>query len=174
MSVTDEQQPLPGQARSWASFPCQDLSLAGLTASVNGERSGLAWEWLRIMDGTSEKPPILVAENVVGHVSVDGGSQCRKLPEALRSRGYTVDAVRCLRTLKGGSSRQVLVLKRGDQPTTHLLTAREAARLMGAPDSFKLPGTYNDGSKAMGNAVAVRVTRYLGKHLSSPLWDVIR
>lgn len=38
---------LPNAQLSWASFPCQDLSLAGLTAGIHAERSGLVWQWLR-------------------------------------------------------------------------------------------------------------------------------
>jgi DNA (cytosine-5)-methyltransferase 1 len=75
----------------------------------------------------------------------------------------------CLRTPEGGSSRQFLVLKRQGELSTRLLTVRETARLMGAPDSFKIPGSYNDGYKAMGDAVAVPVARWLGKHLLAPL-----
>ena len=56
----------------------------------------------------------------------------------------------CLRTPEGGSSKQYLVVKKNGQIHARLLTVREAARLMGAPDSFELPGSYNDGYKAMG------------------------
>jgi DNA (cytosine-5)-methyltransferase 1 len=49
------------------------------------------------------------------------------------------------------------------------MTAREAARLMGAPESYKLPGTYLDGYMAMGDAVALPVARYLAQHLLYPL-----
>ena len=39
--TTLEARDLPGRADlAWASFPCQDLSLAGLGAGLNGERSG--------------------------------------------------------------------------------------------------------------------------------------
>ena len=35
---------LPGQADlAWASFPCQDLSLAGVGAGLDGARSGAFW-----------------------------------------------------------------------------------------------------------------------------------
>ena len=39
---------LPGHANlTWASFPCQDLSLAGAGAGLKGERSGTFWPfWL--------------------------------------------------------------------------------------------------------------------------------
>ena len=35
---------LPYAYLSWASFPCQDLSLAGTISGINGRRSGLVWE----------------------------------------------------------------------------------------------------------------------------------
>ena len=77
----------------------------------------------------------------------------------------------CLRTPKGGSSRQLLVIKQKKNITTRLLTVRETARLMGAPESFKLPGSYNDGYMAMGDAVAAPCARFLAKHLLSLLLE---
>ena len=80
----------------------------------------------------------------------------------------------CLRTPEGGSSRQFLVIKDNGSFRTRLLTVREAAALMGAPRNYKLPGTYNDGYKAMGDAVAVPVSRYLAEKLLSPLVELIK
>ena len=40
---------------------------------------------------------------------------------------------------------------------------------MGAPDSFVIPGTYNDGYMAMGDGVAVPVARFLAEKLLSPI-----
>jgi DNA (cytosine-5)-methyltransferase 1 len=37
---------LPQAHLSWASFPCQDLSLAGSIGGIDAKRSGLVWEWL--------------------------------------------------------------------------------------------------------------------------------
>jgi DNA (cytosine-5)-methyltransferase 1 len=79
------------------------------------------------------------------------------------------DIAGCLRTPAGGSSRQYLVIKQGQEWKTRILSPREAARLMGAPESFKLPGTCNDGYKALGDAVAAPVAAYLAKHLLAPL-----
>lgn len=36
---------LPEAHLSWASFPCQDLSLAGSIGGIDAKRSGLVWEW---------------------------------------------------------------------------------------------------------------------------------
>lgn len=71
----------------------------------------------------------------------------------------------CLRTPKGGSSRQLIIIVQNGEVRTRLLTVREAARLMGARESFKIPGSYNDGYQAMGDAVVVGVTRWLARHL---------
>ena len=79
----------------------------------------------------------------------------------------------CLRTPEGGSSRQFLILKRDGKLSTRLLTVRETARLMGAPESFKLLGSYNDGYKAMGDGVAVPVASWLAKTLLSPLVEAV-
>ncbi|HRI50764.1 MAG TPA: DNA cytosine methyltransferase [Pseudomonadota bacterium] len=297
---------LPAAALSWASFPCQDLSLAGSTAGIHAKRSGLVWEWLRVIDEMPRRPPLLVAENVVGLLCSRGGSQYALLHAALTQRGYragavVLDAARfvpqsrprvfviavaaslplppevttsrpgwlqpgavvraaselpdfvhwqapepppcaltlaelvdraapcdpparqqrnlamlvprhrerllrsgeldvvpgyrrtrrgkvvlelrfdgragCLRTPGGGSSRQLLVLKGNEEPgaaaplRTRLLTVKEAAALMGAPPEYQVPGSYNDGYKALGDAVAVPVARFLGERLLLPLWQ---
>lgn len=75
----------------------------------------------------------------------------------------------CLRTPRGGSSRQTVVLVKDGRVRTRLLTPREAARLMGAPDSFWLPSRFNDGYRAMGDAVVVPAVRWLSEHLLVPL-----
>jgi len=291
---------LPEAHLSWASFPCQDLSLAGKMGGLSAERSGLLWEWLRILDESAVRPKLLAIENVVGLVSVGNGEHYRELHKALRLRGYKAGAVilnasmwvpqsrprvfivavpkdfdtlefetptprpwlhslpiqraasglddfvfwkfprpaprksmlgdildsaavpdpeekakhvlslippshqnrllqeltngfkaapgyrrirdgkqvlelrfdgiaGCLRTPKGGSSRQVIVERRNGVLKTRLLTVREAARLMGVPDTYQIPGGYNDGYKAMGDAVAVPAVRALGEHLLKPL-----
>ena len=291
---------LPNAELSWASFPCQDLSLAGPSGGIHAERSGLVWHWLRTMDEMRIRPAVLVAENVAGLVSAKDGAHYRELHVALASRGYRVGALMldaihwtpqsrprifvvafdkahaipphlvdaapnwahsdalirasqnladciwwrlpppsggasklsdivesdapfpdaetearnialisprhrqiidsmppqmsltapgyrrtrdgkqvlelrfdnvagCLRTPEGGSSRQLLVMRQRGQLRARLLTAREAARLMGAPDSYRLPASYNDAYRAMGDAVAVPVARHLGRHLLAPL-----
>jgi DNA (cytosine-5)-methyltransferase 1 len=294
---------LPNAMLAWASFPCQDLSLAGLTEGIHAPRSGLVWQWLRIIDEMALKPPILVAENVSGLVSVAGGEHYKALHRALIKRGYHVGAMLidashwipqsrprvfvvatntnlsippevitprptwlhtksickaasglegwvwwnmpeptarkkyfsdiiewdapfaeqesetrnisliserqrnildqiseseqfvapgykrtrngkqvlelrfdnlsgCLRTPEGGSSRQIIVIKKNGGLRSRLLTVREAARLMGAPETYKIPGSYNDGYRAMGDAVAVPVVKWLAKHLLLPILKI--
>lgn len=61
-------QELPSADLAWASFPCQDLSLAGSQTGIQGRRSGMVWEWLRVIEEMPESPSVLVAENVLGLV----------------------------------------------------------------------------------------------------------
>ena len=58
-----------GADMAWASFPCQDLSLAGWRKGMRAERSGTYWEFWRLMRDSldrGERPPLVVIENVVG------------------------------------------------------------------------------------------------------------
>lgn len=299
---------LPTANLAWASFPCQDLSLAGNLSGIRrGTRSGLFWEWMRVLDEMGERPPVLVAENVVGFLIGENCAHFRRAYAALRDRGYLVGAtvvdaklfvpqsrprafliavessvdiaglaqigpgafhpeailrasaavrdpdwiwwtmpyptapttaldeilerdarcdgeaetaarramlsaggrrkldeqlrsgrfavgtgyrrtrpdehgrkrqrleVRfdgvagCLRTPGGGSSRQVVLIVENGGVRSRLMTVRECARLMGAPDWYQVPGTYNEGYRAMGDAVAVPVVRWLTRHLLAPL-----
>jgi DNA (cytosine-5)-methyltransferase 1 len=75
----------------------------------------------------------------------------------------------CLRTPVGGSSRQTVVIIEGGRIRTRLLSPREAARLMGVPDSYPLPAGYNDGYHLFGDGVAVPVVSWLENHLLRPL-----
>lgn len=84
---------LPDAVLSWASFPCQDLSLAGSLGGIQSSRSGLVWQWLRVMDEMQSMPPLLVAENVAGLVSAHGGAHYRALHRALVERDYLVGAL---------------------------------------------------------------------------------
>lgn len=75
----------------------------------------------------------------------------------------------CLRTPSGGSSRQTVVVVEGSEVRTRLLTPREAARLMGAPDRFVLPRSRSEAYRAMGDGVAVPVVEWLSQQLLLPL-----
>lgn len=301
----------PGVEMAWASFPCQDLSLAGWRRGMAGRRSGTFWAFWRLMRELHDRgqaPPIIVLENVMGllHsedyaglcealaalgmrfgalvgdarwflpqsrprvfvVAVDaradlsglaegGPSEAPWFPAALtnararlpkdlapqstwwrlpdpglcstrfgdlmlheardmewhspeeterllgmmtdrnlakvheaRRRGGAVgllyrrtrggkqraearfDGIAgCLRTPEGGSSRQTVLVVEPDRVRSRLLHPREAARLMGAPDSYWLPPHYNNAYRAMGDGVAVPVVRWLSDSLLRPLCE---
>lgn len=304
---------LPGEADlAWASFPCQDLSLAGMGAGLKGERSGTFWGfWSAIyaLKMQHREPRMLVLENVSGaltsHQGRDFGEICRalkvlgyrfgalvidaalflpqsrprlfvvamradlhaprelmddgpsalwhphalkaaygllrpdlrktwiwwrlpaptplqhkladliedeptgvywhspedtghilammsrvnlnKVEQARRTRGRRVGAIYkrtrknehgekvqraeirfddiagCLRTPAGGSSRQTIMVVDGESVRTRLLSPREAARLMGLADNYKLPSNYNEAYHLAGDGVAVPVVKHLGE-----------
>lgn len=75
----------------------------------------------------------------------------------------------CLRTPAGGSSRQTLLIAEDGRLRARLISAREAARLMGLPDSYRLPPRYTDAYHLAGDGVAVPVVRHLARGLLEPL-----
>lgn len=77
----------------------------------------------------------------------------------------------CLRTPRGGSSRQTLLVIDGGEVRSRLISPREAARLMGLPDSYQLPKSQTAGLQVMGDGVAVPVVRWLAETLLAPLVD---
>lgn len=307
-----------GAAMAWASFPCQDLSLAGKQSGLNGERSGSFWGFWRLIQGLEyeHRPvPLIVLENVVGSITSRGGKDFQVLVQTLVNAGYVVgpmvvnaihfipqsrprlfivaarrdlsipkliladnptdlwhpEALRrayhqtpeslreawiwwrmpkpaprrtkladlieddpttvqwhrpeetdrllelmmplhrekvkqaqilnrrivgtiyrrvrqnehgmkvqcaevrfdgvsgCLRTGSGGSSRQFIMVVEGDVIRSRLLSPREAARLMGVPEKYKLPDGYNEAYHLMGDGLVVPVVSWIERHLLSPL-----
>ena len=75
----------------------------------------------------------------------------------------------CLRTPAGGSSRQFLLDVDGGTARARLIGAREAARLMGLPDSYRLPARRNDAYHLLGDGVVAPVVRFLSQSLLLPL-----
>lgn len=301
---------LPGRPDLvWASFPCQDLSLAGAGAGLDGNRSGTFWpfwELVRKLAKENRAPKLVVLENVCGALTSHGGRDFSAISSALAGAGYrfgavVIDAVRflpqsrprlffigvagdievpsylrasqpqlpwqndalvnayadlsgrakskwvwwnlpspgprlttfadliedepqgvkwhtpeetkklldmmtplnrskvetakkskrkmvgalyrrtrngvqraevrfddvagCLRTPSGGSSRQTILVVDGRRIRSRLLSPREAARLMGLPDSYRLPVNYNEAYHLAGDGVAVPVVRFLASNL---------
>src|SRR6267142_838325 len=88
---------LPEQADlAWASFPCQDLSLAGDGAGLNGERSGTFWAFWKLIKGLSRegrRPPVIVLENVCGTLTSHGGRDFEAIIKVIAGEGYVVGAM---------------------------------------------------------------------------------
>lgn len=305
---------LPGQVSlAWASFPCQDLSVAGNGAGLAGERSGTFWGFWKLMQGLereSRAPDIIVLENVAGAITSEGGRDFLMILKALADGGYDFgplvidaalflpqsrprlfivavrsggellpnstipcperpfhtealeeafdqappairkrwhwwklpspgkrtsvladlieprptgvewhtpsetkkllammspvnrrkieaaqqtgklaigalyrrtrngeqraevrfdDTAGCLRTPGGGSSRQTVLIVEGESVRSRLITPREAARLMGLPDKYRLPSSYNDAYHLLGDGLVVPVVSHLAEHLLTPL-----
>jgi DNA (cytosine-5)-methyltransferase 1 len=67
-------------------FPCQDLSVAGKRAGLAGQRSGLFWEFVRILG--EFRPGGVLLENVPGLLSSNEGRDMRTVVDALGELGY--------------------------------------------------------------------------------------
>jgi len=319
LAVKDVAQVSPGEIReradlAWASFPCQDLSLAGNGAGLDGGRSGAFWPFwrlIRALGAEGRSPRLVVLENVCGLLASRGGADFAALLRAVSEAGYRAGALvidaadflaqsrprlfllaaaadvalpasaapewgvspalrsavarlpeaereahvwwrlpspprrhaaladlieddppdvewldapalqhlfslmapshrervkaaessgtrevgalyrrtrplpgggrtqraevrfdglaGCLRTPAGGSSRQSLVIVENGRARARLLSAREAARLMGLPDSYTLPKSYNESYHLLGDGVAAPVVRHLARHWMAPL-----
>ena len=110
-------------------FPCQDLSVAGKRAGLQGSRSGLFWEIVRLLNETKAENFIL--ENVPGLLSSNDGRDFAVVLSALDDIGFDVawrvlDAqfygipqrrrrvfiVGCLRGT-GGTPEEILALSEG-------------------------------------------------------------
>jgi DNA (cytosine-5)-methyltransferase 1 len=70
------------------SFPCTDLSIAGNKAGFSGEKSSLIYEVYRLLQ-VSEKPKILLMENVANLVSVNFIGGFKEWIKLLEDLGYT-------------------------------------------------------------------------------------
>ncbi|MBC7782257.1 MAG: DNA (cytosine-5-)-methyltransferase [Burkholderiales bacterium] len=76
-----------------ASFPCNDLSIAGKRDGLDGKESSAFWGLVRILNDLGERrPPIVLLENVVGFLQSHGGKDFETALLALNDLGYSVDA----------------------------------------------------------------------------------
>jgi DNA (cytosine-5)-methyltransferase 1 len=69
-------------------FPCQDLSVAGKRKGFDGERSVLAFEFLRVAESIA--PRWIVLENVPGLLSSNRGRDFARLVDEMVGCGYGV------------------------------------------------------------------------------------
>jgi len=74
----------------------------------------------------------------------------------------------------GGSSRQTILVVDGPKVRSRLLSPREAARLMGLPDSYELPANYNEAYHLAGDGVVVPVVGFLAANILTPVLRAAR
>lgn len=92
---------LPGQPDLiWASFPCQDLSLAGNALGLGTEaeqtRSGAFWALWRLvseLQSDGRPPSLVVLENVYGALTSNGGRDFATIARSLSLSGYRFGAL---------------------------------------------------------------------------------
>ena len=81
---------------AWASFPCQDLSLAGRRGGRAAARSSSFFALMRLiaeLRGEASAPAMLAIENVTGLLSSAGGADFAALCDALGAAGYRFGAL---------------------------------------------------------------------------------
>lgn len=85
---------IPTVAMATASFPCNDLSLAGMRKGLGGKQSSAYWGFVRILDEMGpRRPRIVLLENVAGFLTSHGGRDFQAALLALNRLGYTIDAM---------------------------------------------------------------------------------
>jgi DNA (cytosine-5)-methyltransferase 1 len=88
---------LPGRADLiWGSFPCQDLSLAGGGAGLQGERSGTFysfWSIVRDLAAEGRGPKVIALENVLGTLTSHDGRDFDAICRTFADAGYRYGAL---------------------------------------------------------------------------------
>lgn len=146
--------------------PCQDFSIAGRRAGLDGERSSLVREIFRILEETKEenKPTWLVYENVKGMLSSNRGFDFLSILSEMDRLGYDAEwqivnsrwyvpqnreRVYVVGHCRGRSSRQVFPIKGngGKNSTRQLISGAQAYRVY---DSNGIACTQNAQAGGMG------------------------
>lgn len=83
----DEQQLVGGVDLVCGGFPCQDLSVAGKRAGLDGARSGLFYDAVNF--ATHVKAKWIILENVPGLLSSNNGADFIAVISTLRNAGYS-------------------------------------------------------------------------------------
>lgn len=84
---------IPTVALATASFPCNDLSLAGARRGLAGQQSGAFWGFVDAIKGMgNRRPPLVMLENVAGFLTSHEGHDFQDACLALNDLGYAVDA----------------------------------------------------------------------------------
>lgn len=88
-----EGKDIPDIELATASFPCNDLSLAGSRHGLAGTNSSAFWGFVDAIKGMGKRrPPLVLLENVAGFLTSNDGNDFRDALAALNDLGYAVDA----------------------------------------------------------------------------------
>lgn len=135
-----EARQLPEFDIATASFPCQDLSLAGKREGLAGKRSGTLGEFVRLLTelrSQSRQPRAVIVENVPGLLTSHGGRDVSTVLASLASLGYAVDllVIDALRFVPQSRVRVFVIGHNAQtiQPDSVFAEAALAHELRGAP-----------------------------------------
>ena len=172
---------LPPNARSawtWWHLPRPDARRVLLSDLVQDQPEGVRWhtagETRRLLDMMSPRNREKVASAKKTGREMIGTVYKRTRPDengekTQRAEVRFDDIAGCLRTARGGSSRQTLLFVHRSRVRSRLMSPRETARLMGLPDDYRLPENYNDAYHLAGDGVVVPVVRHLAANLLEPV-----
>jgi len=138
----------------WASFPCQDLSLAGNGAGLAGKRSGMFkpfWQLMRGLNSEGRGPKIIALENVCGAITSNGGRDFATLAAAFSGLGYRFGAVvvDAVHFLPQSRPRFFMIGVRGDLIIPDQLLGE-------GPSGLWHPPALVEGCNLLSNAAAAR------------------
>ena len=88
-----------------------------------------------------------------------------------RAEGRFDGLAGCLRTARGGSSKQILAQVGKGEFRARWMTGREYARLQGVKDSFPIPEKLAKAVDAFGDAVCVPAISWIAGHALEPLYN---
>lgn len=172
---------LPGQAKRnwiWWNPPCPPSRAKSFADLIEDSPTGVEWftkeETNKLIAKMSDLNKAKLAAAKQEKRRVVGGLYRRTRPDEtggkVQRAEIRFDGVSgCLRTPAGGSSRQVVLVVEGSSVRARLISSRETARLMGLPDSYMLPGNYNEAYHLTGDGVVAPVVRHLAEHLFEPI-----
>lgn len=167
---------LPQEARTawrWWSPPMPTQRVGTLDDIIEREPTGVRWHTeeethkLIAMMTDVNRRKVMQAQRLG---ALTAGTIYKRTRAGVQRAEVRFDGVAgCLRTPTGGSSRQTIMVVDGPTVRTRLISPREAARLMGLPDSYLLPTRYNDAYHLLGDGVVVPVVAHLRAHILSPI-----
>jgi len=167
---------LTGQAKAawrWWSVPQHDKPLLTLDSFVEKNPQSVQWHseqetrQLLEMMAPLHRRKVLAAQ---ASKSPRVGTIYKRTRNSVQRAEIRFDGIAgCLRTPGGGSSRQTIMVVHGASIQSRLISSREAARLMGLPDDYKLPDKYNEAYHLLGDGVVVPVVKHLSQHLLLPI-----
>ncbi len=155
----------------------------GFSDIIEDDPVGVRWhtqsETRRILDLMTPLNRAKVDAALQANRRIVGGVYRRTRPDGngIRRQRAEVrfdDISGCLRTPRGGSSRQTVLIVCGETVRSRLLSPREAARLMGLADDYKLPRRYSDAYHLAGDGVCAPVVRHIAANLLEPILQATR
>lgn len=157
----------------WLNPDGPDKRLMSLEDIIEREPQGVQWhtaaETKRLLEMMApiNREKVLKAQ---GEDALRVGTIYRRTRLGVQRAEVRFDGVAgCLRTPSGGSSRQTIIIVDGPRIRTRLLSPREAARLMGLRDDYKLPARYNDAYHVAGDGVVVPVVAHIARTVLEPV-----